>query len=117
MNNEHRQYKVEYVCRIGTHPICDELRPPSKIFDFKQWLDEILERIPDEYQFSTEIDIGAIIGYDGPETTYEISYRRPETDEEMNARLKKISRETMLQDSNDRQTYERLKKKFEKENQ
>lgn len=77
---------------------------------------QALDRIHHEKIENAQIDIDKQDGYYGSVTvTVSIIGYRDETDEEMAIRLQEAQRETRRKRESERATYERLRKKFEKE--
>jgi hypothetical protein len=60
--------------------------PPSNIIEFKNWLDNIVSKIPSEYSEKAEIEISCDCSGDRL-IEIEIFYSRPETDYEYNCRI------------------------------
>lgn len=62
--------------------------PPEDPAGFLEWFQERISRIPAEYLANATVEIGTQSGYYGDSTAcIEITYRRPETDEQYAARL------------------------------
>ena len=62
--------------------------PPEDPAGFVAWFQERIERIPAEYRATATIELGTQSGYYGDSSvSIEITYRRPETDEQFAARL------------------------------
>ena len=83
--------------------------------DFVEIINVNFKKIPEEYRSNACLDIMCIDDYDGHDIVMEISYQRPETDEEFEKRIgdEKTSRKIM--EEQERRLYLKLKKKFEKE--
>ena len=85
----------------------------TQVFDFVDWLNGVVEKIPEEYRANAEIEIDSIGGYEGEHhAEVNISYERPETDEEMATRLDNERRQRINSEAREREEYERLKLKF-----
>jgi hypothetical protein len=80
---------------------------------FIQFLQYQLDQVPAEYRDSAKIEIGCDYCYDSANATIEVYYTRPETDEEMDARVNRKARWQAEADAKDRKHYEALKKRFE----
>lgn len=57
--------------------------PPERAIEFVAWLNERLAQIPVDYMGSARVEIGSTQSYGDDYATIEISYIRPETDEEV----------------------------------
>lgn len=87
--------------------------PPGKLPDFMAWLAEHINRIPEEYRASAEIEIDSRGSYeDSHYATIKISYVRPETDEEWDARKANVMSRVRQAEEQERKAYEALKAKF-----
>lgn len=60
---------------------------PGSLKAFSAWLAEITEKIPPEYRDEACLEVNATSFYDSPYVEIEVSYARPETDDEMKTRL------------------------------
>ncbi len=60
--------------------------PPTQLQEFILWANSLTDEIPEEYLSTAEIVIGAHHEYDDIDADIQVSYRRPETDEEWDAR-------------------------------
>jgi hypothetical protein len=89
--------------------------PPAPIEEFLAWVKRMESRIPDEYrdtatfQFTSEPSY-----YDSHYAKVEVSYRRPETDEEWAARKADVARRQADDARREREQYEKMKAKFDK---
>lgn len=55
----------------------------SKLLEFRDWLDSILEKVPEQYRSEVELDLDTTSGYeDSAYVRITISYLRPETEQE-----------------------------------
>lgn len=61
--------------------------PPTKVVDMIKWLEGFLEQVPAEHRAEAEIDIHSVSQYGDPAATVCVSYRRPETSEEIADRV------------------------------
>lgn len=53
------------------------------------WLRSLLAQVPDEYKSAAKVDVDSVGGYEGEHhAEIKVYYERPETDEEMAARIK-----------------------------
>ena len=85
----------------------------SKVVDFIAWLDGVINDIPTEYRKVAGIKIDSISGYEGEHhAEVMVSYERPETDEEMEARVARNERRNRDIETRERQDYARLRKKY-----
>jgi len=64
----------------------DNSLPPENLGQLVPWLYYQLRSIPVEFHGSAKVEMIATESYGCPELSYEISYERPETDEETEAR-------------------------------
>lgn len=88
--------------------------PPANIKEFAEWLVEQVDQIPSEYRDSGEISISGVCGYDGDSSgNIEITYRRPETDEEEKLRETASERRASSQRDYDLRKLAILKAKYE----
>lgn len=63
--------------------------PPSDLVEFVQWANDTLKQVPLEYRDTARIYFEWVCGYDDDKIIeVQVSYLRPETDEEMAAREK-----------------------------
>jgi hypothetical protein len=60
----------------------DEPWPPEGLAEFREWVDDLLEGIPEEFRDSAKIQIDSTTSYGQSLATVTVSYVRPETDEE-----------------------------------
>lgn len=86
--------------------------PPDNLQEFASWLDSIVEEIPEEHRETAEIEISSY--YDSRCGRVTISYRRPETDAEWESRKRDVLERVRQQEDAERQAYEALKAKFER---
>ncbi len=56
--------------------------PPETLGNFREWLDEIIDSIPEEHQAGAHIVIESRPCYDSAEHSLEIWYMRPKTEQE-----------------------------------
>lgn len=66
---------------------CYEYNAPSSLLDFKDWIDGLLDDVPEQYRDSACFEIESESDYDGCSTKIEVYYMRPETEEEEKFRL------------------------------
>ena len=64
----------------------DKALPPSKLMEFRDWLHTKIMEIPKEYLETATIEFDCDTSYDSSYANIEISYERPETDEEKDSR-------------------------------
>jgi hypothetical protein len=86
--------------------------PPSNIIEFKNWLDNIVSKIPSEYSEKAEIEISCDCSGDRL-IEIEIFYSRPETDYEYNCRISGEEWRKNELEKKERALLEDLKKKYE----
>lgn len=77
-------------------------------------LQEVLAGIPEEYRDSADMDVSAYDEYGSSYVSVEITYRRPETDQEMEAREFREEAYRKASCERDLAEFERLKAKFAK---
>ena len=88
--------------------------PPSPLLEFAAWLGAIIEEIPEEYRATAQIEIDSVGSYyDSHYGQVEVTYRRPETDEEWEARKQDVMSRVRAAEDQERCAYEALKQKFE----
>jgi hypothetical protein len=85
----------------------------SKVIDVISWLQGILEKIPEPFRREARIDIDAEDEWGSVRGVVEIYYLRPETDQEMFDRLKKLRQEDVDREHRERQELAALKAKYE----
>lgn len=86
---------------------------PDKLVDAIAWLTGKLEEIPEEFRAIAEIEVDSESGYEGSHYGHiEITYRRPETDEEMATRLAEEKRCANARERDEMETLRRLKLKY-----
>jgi len=86
----------------------------ENLMEAVEWLKSKLESVPEEFRHSAKIEIGSVGSWeDSHYATIEITYERPETDDEMRARDAhyKARREQVTADM--KRQYEQLKAMFE----
>jgi hypothetical protein len=77
-----------------------------------EFIKKYFEKIPEEFRSHATCEVECSCD-SGDELRWRISYRRPETDEEVNARKARDAVYLKKREDLDRETYERLKAKFE----
>ena len=80
--------------------------PPMPLAEFIRRLSETLDHIPEPYRSVATVEIVGEFGM------IDITYRRPETSQEINERLAREAETLLQQESYERETYARLKAKF-----
>lgn len=74
----------------------------------------IAARIPEEFRSAARCKIDSVLGYeDSTYASIEVTFRRPETDEEWGARIAKAERKELQEEAKARRDYELLKQRFE----
>jgi hypothetical protein len=87
--------------------------PPKKLTEFLEWLNKHVAQIPKEFIASAEIEFDSVSDYgDGHYAAIEISYMRPETDEEMSERQNSMRRAQQRQQAEELELLHRLKQKY-----
>lgn len=111
--NEHKT-KTVMVVQVSQY---DAAFPPENADNFVQWVNQKISEIPEQYMSSAKVEIGAEDSYGSYHATIEISYRRPETDEEMQARI--YAQESFAEQRRSRELRQlaELKAKYEGEQQ
>lgn len=87
--------------------------PSNNLLEFLQWVAERLAEVPADHRADAAIDFEAYDSYGEPALRVEINYERPESDKELRERLEREERNTRELAERDRQTYLRLKARFE----
>ena len=92
---------------------CDGKWMPDNLADAVAWLQAFLDQVPAEYRHTAKIEIDSVGSYeDSHYANIEISYQRPPTDEEKQARLAKEHQRNDARQAERRQQYECLKTEF-----
>jgi len=92
----------------------DNFPDTGSLFAFADWLQAVIASIPEEYRSVAEIEIDSTSGYKGSHyATIEISYRRPETDEEWAAREAAIERRAAEVEASERRQLAALMVKYD----
>lgn len=87
---------------------------PDPLLEVREWVDDLLKKIPQEYQESARLEIDSVGGYEGEhhaEAT--VFYLRPENDQEMKARIADEDDDRLRRERDEREILERLKSKYE----
>lgn len=91
----------------------DEGFPPRPIDEFISWLNGWIEKIPAEFRDQSSIEIDSNGGYEGSHfANVKISYRRPETDDEIGKRQAEWDAAVCAKENHERAEFERLKRQF-----
>lgn len=91
----------------------DEDWPPSDGLEFIQWFGTKIEPIPVEYLDSVRVEIDSIEGYENSHyARIEITYRRPETADEVTARLADYARRHQTVEAEERRQLALLAGKY-----
>lgn len=80
-----------------------------RLDEFQAMLDNAVDALPKRAQ-DIRVKLWSREGYNGSEVEFSLLYQRPETEEDRE-RFRQIAEEL---EQNDRRTYERLRKRFEK---
>jgi hypothetical protein len=114
MNNDERQTRVVtlhqrdiYGSAIKDDYGADDLR------DFIAFFQGLLAKVPVELVSSAKVEIESYCEYDSSRAQITVYYERPETDEEMAARLSERLAAKAREAERERAAYEHLKAKFE----
>jgi len=87
---------------------------PEKASEFMAWFNEKLEQIPAEHRDAARIEIGSIASYeDSHYVTLEISYSRPDTEEEIAANELHMAYQAERRRKSEMQLLADLKSKYE----
>lgn len=85
---------------------------PCDFNSFLKWVDWVKQSVPEEFRKTARVDIEARQDYDGYIASVEVSYVRPETEDEYSTRLKEEQRLHKKQEDQDLRTFLKLKQKF-----
>lgn len=89
--------------------------PPEDAAGFLAWLQEKLSKIPPEHMASAKVEIDSASSYeDSHYASLEITYWRPETDEEMAWRQEEIRRQEEMRRARDLDLLAHLKARYER---
>lgn len=96
--------------------------PPAPLAEFQEWVDEVVAQVPEEFRDTATVEFGSASSYyDSSYSSVEVQYRRPETDEEWEARkadvLGQVERARIQWEHQERQTLAELKAKYEEDDQ
>ncbi len=85
------------------------------LLEVRDWLDQILAKIPEDYRGAAKIEVDSVGGYEGEHhTEITVYYDRPENDKEIAARLREERAAAARQEAKERAAFEALKRKYEK---
>lgn len=84
----------------------------GNLVDVIKRLQDVMASIPEAYRASAAIDISAYDDYGSSAVSFEIEFTRPETDEELAARVFRQEASDRKQAEKERAEFERLKAKF-----
>ena len=88
-------------------------RMPKRLVDLIPWVQKYLELVPEEYRASAAFEIVSFLDSRRDYSlNVKVHYHRPETDEEMEARLAAEEAEKLEQQRAERQMLEDLKEKY-----
>jgi hypothetical protein len=86
---------------------------PATLIGAIEWFQSKLALIPKKYRLTAQCEIDSVGSYEGSHYAYiEISYRRPETDEEMTQRFTKIQAEQHERERLERAKLAELRAKY-----
>lgn len=108
IDRSRREIDVEVV---GGEP--EQIGAPDRLTDMVAWFQARLEEVPAAYRQSAVVDFGHRDVYDLIEPLIVITYRRPETDEEVIKRLTTERHREEVERRRELETLERLKRKYE----
>jgi len=83
--------------------------------DVIAWLSGLLAEVPENLRGTAKVNVESVGGYEGEHhAEIHVYYDRPETDEEMDARIFREGREKAASELHERRLLEALKRKYEK---
>ena len=82
--------------------------PPTNAIELVEWLNNHMASVPEQYRSSVYMEIDSTSHY----ATVKVAYRRPETDEELGARVARYEAALRDKEAHDRAEFDRLSKKF-----
>ena len=85
---------------------------PTKPDEFIAFFEEKIALVPNEYRDSARVEVEADIYYDSTKLNVMVSYKRLETDEEENARLKREKEQKAWKENQELCQLEKLKEKY-----
>lgn len=103
----------EIVVRLVNVEKYDDDWIPTDPAEAIKWIQKYLDMIPEKYRGTAELVFGASQKYEDFNPNLDFIYIRPETKEEVANRENRVTKETIMNEWLERQTYEHLKKKFE----
>lgn len=107
-----RQEKIVYLVSISGW---DEKWPSTKPDEFIKWFQDKIALVPEEYRDTIEILLDSSRSGGGDDDTdpeIVISYKRPETDEEMEKRIESDERYNNRRRKLEIEQYKKLKEKY-----
>ncbi len=108
---DHRQQKRVILVKAEQY---DPDFPAGGLVDVIDRLQRLLEEVPLEFRDTAQLDFNSVSSYyDSHYCEIEIIYRRPETDEEWEARKADLDKRVRAYETQQRMEFEALKKKFE----
>ncbi len=111
--NVRKERLSKKICLKNAEQYDAEFDVPTKLCAIGTWAEQYLSDVPAEFRDSVNIDISSTGGYEGSHYAYiEIYYYRPETDEEMDERIRQETDSLAKYENNERQKYAELKAKF-----
>lgn len=87
--------------------------PPTNLMEFRAWLDQKTNLIPEQYRHNAEFEIDSYVSYDSSYARLTIQYSRPELPEEESARESELMRRKRANLDEARARYEKLKADIE----
>lgn len=84
----------------------------TSAWEFKKRIDDAFNSIPEEFQDDAGFDVEATEYYGSYETSMEMYYYRPETDEEMRERQKKLRSKKAVEEEREKELLKQLQKKY-----
>jgi hypothetical protein len=87
--------------------------PPRGAADFIAWFQAHLASIPEQYRHSAQVEVDSVGGYeDSHYARIEITFKRPETDDEMRHRKNTEQESERVREDAERRQLAALKKKY-----
>ncbi len=90
----------------------DDDFPTDNLVNFAAWLGTLISEVPEKFRTEATIEINSNVYYDSPMANIEISYTRPETDEEMSERLSMDRARILMRENKERTVLAALQNKY-----
>ncbi len=112
--SDERTVKVNVLGRSIYGSLVDGEEYEDNLTGVIEWLNDILQQIPEEHRDDVTIHVESEAGYEGEHhAEIEIYYWRAETDQERKIREHEEGFRRSLQELEERATFERLKRKYQ----